>query len=670
MGEPRLDKISVENILHDLNYGKLVNHKRNRKSGQWDAGKKTACIDSILRGMVILPFTVEQQGLGIDAVMRIIDGGQRISTIEAYKNNEFKIGSKIQGAKLKPVEVEVPVMVDKLDENGKVVKELLPGRKRRTPVKVPLMGENGYPVREKKEFSIANKCFKDLPVELQQEFLRYDKMCMVNMINCTDEEVREQMRRFNMGTSMNPAQLGMIVSSEHIFDFINETVRHDLFKNCSNWTNKDIIKDAIERCITESYVLMYEADSWGSYTQICALFNRTATDKSLKLMRAVMDKLAEIIDDNNVIIDNLNKKNLHLILGNFKMFIDTYDYKISDYARFLCDWFDHLKEASGYDEHEEKATKSKSSIMARLNILSEELEKWLNENGTPADEGEYDIFNKIMAEPDENCDDDDDCDEDEDDEEVWDVTAEESKQSDTDNTSDSDDDDLWGNTPENNSNTIDSNTVELNEDTDAANEQTQAASPSTVADVEPNPTEPKPSTETLKIYADMTGLTTHDVVRRRYNQEPGYVNDYMTKAMMTISDMNGYHFKGYSDKYIHDYINEFNNQPASDRDTQVDDCKYYLDCLDGYLINVPSDSDFITDENMLCLMNVIKSAQSNETDDDTIRDWVIKFVDEYDEHSRFANMSSDNHDYVIMGKISYLSSELSKYVSDLWVDGM
>lgn len=512
MGERRTQRVSIETMLRNMYYGKMINYERQRPSGQWNAGKKTACIDSILRGIVIMPIVVVQHGLGIDATLDVIDGAQRLSTIEAYKNNEFKLSPKINGEKLEPVEIEVPVMVDKLDENGNVVKELLPGKKRRTPVKVPLIGENGHAVLEKQQFSIANKFYKDLPAELQQAFLSYDSMFILNMTGFTDKEVREQMRRLNMGTSMNPAQVGIIVSSKQVFDFVKKTTQHTLFKNCSTWTKNDIIKNAVERCITEAYVLMYEPDSWGTYPQLCSLFNRTATVKSLKFMQAVMDKFAEIVDENDFLIDNLNKKNLHLILGNFKMFIDTYDCKISDYARFLHDWFDHLKDESEYGKHDTKGTKSKASIATRLNILGEALEKWLDENGTPADEGEYDIFNQIMVESDNNCDDDEDCNEYEsdtaDDEEVWDATAEEPDQSDTDNTSEPDDDDLWGDTPENNSNTIDSNTVKLNEDTDAANEQTQTTStspttevesqPEIEATVETNPTEPKPSTETIK----------------------------------------------------------------------------------------------------------------------------------------------------------------------------
>lgn len=642
-GEVREDKYSIDQILDDMYFGKIVNHERNRDSDQWQPAKKTKLIDSILRAYPITPIMAVQNGTGSDAVLKIVDGGQRLSTIDEFKKNRFKLG------KTKPIWIKVPKMVDKLDENGNVVKELLPGKKRRTPVKVYELGADGKPVHEMKKIKLSNKFYKDLPVELQKAFMRFKNIVVINMINYSEEEVREVMLRFNMSVPMNPAQAGVIACSDQAASFIQGFRQHDLFKNCSTWTSKEILKDAIERCITEAYILMYMPDVWGGYPKHVELFNTTATEDSFDEIREMADKLALIIGENDAIIDNLCNKNMYITLANFKNFYDMRKYKLSDYAKFLCDWFMNIKDESGYNLFDEKSTKSKAFVLGRLEIMNEELNKWLAVNGTVADDSEY-------------ADDDD---------EGYDEY---------DNTSDPDDDDLWGNTPENNSNTIDSNTVELNVDADAANEQTQTTSTSPTTEVESQPeieatvetklTESKPSTETIKIHADMTELTNHDVVRRLYNQEPGYVKDYMTKAMMAISDMNGYHFKGYSDKYIQDYINEFNNQPASDRDTQVDDCKYYLDCLDGYLINVPSDSDFITDENMLCLMNVIKSAQSNETDDDTIRDWVIKFVDEYDEHSRFANMSSDNHDYVIMGKISYLSSELSKYISDLWVDGM
>ncbi len=654
IGESRIDRLSIENILHDLNYRRIVNHERNRASGQWNSNKKTTFIDSILRGYVVLPITVVQKGTGMNATLEIVDGGQRISMLEDFKNNVFKLGSKIRNKKIPPITIRVPKMVDKLDEKGKVVKELLPGKKRRTPVKVPLLDDNGRPVLEDKEFSIANKHYKDLPPELQQAFLRYDKMLVVNMVNYTETETRELMRRFNMGTAMNPAQIGVILSSDEIFAFVKRICKHDLFKNCSTWTRNEGIKAAVERCITESYVLMYDPDNWVStYTTNVDKFNMTATEGTLQEMEDIMDSLASVVGEDEYLIDRLNNKNMFLILANFKTFFDEAKYELSDYAKFLHDWFDHIKDASTYNEDDKEGTKSKQAVLKRLQVLNEELSKWLEVNGTIAGDTE-------------------------DDEEVWDATAEEPDQSDTDNTSEPDDDDLWGDTPENNSNTIDSNTIELSEDADAANEQTQTVAPTTEVesqpDTEPNPTESKLATETLKIYADITELTNHDVVRRLYNQEPGYVKGYMTKAMMVASTMSDYHFEGFDGDKISKFINKINSQPATDIATQVDDCKYYLDCLDEYLISVPSDSDFITDENMLCLLNVIKMAQNDDAykdvEDNVIRDWIIKFVDEYDEHSRFAEMSSDNHDYVIMGKISYLSSELSKYISDLWVDGM
>ena len=565
-GEIRVDKYSVEHILDNMCFGKIVNHERNRDTGQWQSAKKTKLIDSILRKYAITPIMVIQKGTGSGAVLEIIDGGQRLSTIEDFKNNVFKLG------KVKPIWIETPKMADKLDENGNVVKELLPGHKHYTSVKVYALDDNGKPILEKKQFNLSNKYYKDLPQELQKAFMRYDNIVMINMVNYSEEEAREQMLRFNMHVSMNPAQAGVIACEEKVAKFVKGFRQHNLFKNCSTWTSNEIIKDAIERCITEAYILMYMPNSWGSYPHNVELFNTTITDNYFDDISEIVDKFAEVINNNDIIIDNLCSKNMYIVLANFKNFYEQGKYKLSSYADFLCSWFSKTMKETDYVVLDKTSTKTKCFVLGRLEIMNNEMQKYMQCYGVE---------------------------------------------------------------------------IDTDEDNDKDNISIKSTSTEDI-------------TTDMEIFCDLAPLMSHEIISRLSDKTSEDIRDFVIKSLMVTSTIENYHLENLNDNGVKEFIKLFNSCSMEERDNQIEYTNIYFDCLDDYLMNISSDNNFITNENLLCLLNVIKNAQDNDVPDDVIENWIVEVAGKNQNYTEAEPTNKDNSN-IIIEKMSCMNESMINY---------
>ena len=373
---------SLRDLLQDVKDGVLnVDYLLQRDAEQWKNKDKSLLIDSVLRGIVIKPITVMQKGTGDEAERFLTDGKQRVTTLAQFKNGEFKLSKSI-----KSITIRVPKMVDKVDADGNVVKELLPGNKRRTVVKVPELDENGEKIYELVDFKLANKTYGELPKVLKDKFNRYNKMLVIRMIDCTPEQIRLQMIRDNISVKMNPAQIGTIVGGEQVAQFTRGFRNHNLFLNQSNWTENEIKKDAIERCITEAFVLSYMPDLWGGYDKNVSLFTDNATKEAFEETSSLIDRLSAAIDGCDVDKESLCAKNMYIIVANFKAFVDLEEYSDADYGKFLAKWFEEIKDSTDYPTFDATSTKSKRIVLSRLDIMNEAMTEYMSEYGTPTEE--------------------------------------------------------------------------------------------------------------------------------------------------------------------------------------------------------------------------------------------------------------------------------------------
>lgn len=88
---------SIIEIFQKIKENKLILEPEYQRNDIWDFCKKTAFIESLYMGIIIPPiYVVEVPGEDILSghIYEVVDGKQRLSTIQQFINNEFKLKAK------------------------------------------------------------------------------------------------------------------------------------------------------------------------------------------------------------------------------------------------------------------------------------------------------------------------------------------------------------------------------------------------------------------------------------------------------------------------------------------------------------------------------------------------------------------------------------------------
>ena len=142
----RTDKYSMYSLIQDKKNGDMnCNYILQREPFQWNKEEVNRYFCRILSNLPIPEIILcEQKKKGL-TISHLIDGLQRLSYAEAFKENRIKIGSA--GAERHLIQYRDYV----LDENGNRV-----------------LDEDGLPEYEMKVFDVIGKYYKDLPDELKK----------------------------------------------------------------------------------------------------------------------------------------------------------------------------------------------------------------------------------------------------------------------------------------------------------------------------------------------------------------------------------------------------------------------------------------------------------------------------------------------------------------------
>ena len=129
------------------------NHLLQRKPDQWTDEAQSGLVGSVIKGEDIDSIKICEQIISsTEFILWLIDGLQRLTVLESYRNNAFKIGKLL----------EMPyVYYQKENENGEM---------------------------ETIKYDLRGRYFDDLPEELQDAFDSY-AIDVVKHLDCSDEEV-------------------------------------------------------------------------------------------------------------------------------------------------------------------------------------------------------------------------------------------------------------------------------------------------------------------------------------------------------------------------------------------------------------------------------------------------------------------------------------------------
>ena len=349
----RMDKYSMYALLQDKKNGDMnCNYILQREPFQWSKEEANRYFCRILSNLPIPEIILcEQKKKGL-TISHLIDGLQRLSYAEAFKENRIKIGSA--GAERHLIQYRDYV----LDENGNRV-----------------LDEDGLPEYEMKVFDVIGKYYKDLPDELKKRFNNFN-INVTKFFDCTDEQIADHIRDYNNHASMNKEQGGLLNVSADIAVHIKKiSQKNSFFKNCGKFTDNNSIKGKLERVVVESLMLLFFRESWrANLDSIYKFVNENASEQQFMKLNSQFNRLELALGDNN--------KNLSEILftpTTMPMWIAVFDkfttYNLDDslFVEFLNIYNSELKnkEVDGVSmaDFKDQQTKKKATITGKIDLL-------------------------------------------------------------------------------------------------------------------------------------------------------------------------------------------------------------------------------------------------------------------------------------------------------------
>lgn len=357
----RTDKYSMYSLLQDKKNGDVnCNYILQREPFQWTTEEANRYFCRILSNLPIPEIILcEQKKKGL-TISHLIDGLQRLSYAEAFKENRIKIGSA--GAERHLIQYRDYV----LDDNGNRV-----------------LDEDGLPEYEMKIFDVIGKYYKDLPDELKKRFNNFN-INVTKFFDCTDEQIADHIRDYNNHASMNKEQGGFLNVSAQTAGYIkNISQKNTFFKNCGKFTDNNVIKGKLERVVAESIMLMFFRDSWkAKLDTIYKYVDENATEQQFLKLNSHFNRLELALgEDNKDLKLLLTPTTMPMWIAVFDKFT-TYNMDDSNFVDFLNAYNTELKdkEIDGVSmaDFKDQRTKKKATITGKIDLLVKLMNEFLH----------------------------------------------------------------------------------------------------------------------------------------------------------------------------------------------------------------------------------------------------------------------------------------------------
>lgn len=365
----RMDKYNMYSLLQDKKNGDMnCNYILQREPFQWTKEEANRYFCRILSNLPIPEIILcEQKKKGL-TISHLIDGLQRLSYAEAFKENRIKIGSA--GAERHLIQYRDYV----LDDNGNRV-----------------LDEDGFPKYEMKVFDVIGKYYKDLPDELKKRFNNFN-INVTKFFDCTDEQIADHIRDYNNHASMNKEQGGLTkISAETAALIKHVSQKNTFFKNCGKFSDNNVIKGKLERIVTEAVMLLFFRDSWKANLEINYKFvDENATEQQFLKLNSQLNRLELALGDNNKELSKtlFTPTTMPMWIAVFDKFT-TYNIDDSLFIDFLTAYNTELKnkEIDGVSmaDFKNQQTKKKTTITGKIDLLVKLMNEFLHIDTSTSD---------------------------------------------------------------------------------------------------------------------------------------------------------------------------------------------------------------------------------------------------------------------------------------------
>lgn len=363
----RMDKKTMLSLLIEKSEGEIdCNYISQRAPFQWDTAQVNKFFTRILNNQPIPEIIICETKEDGDKVAYLIDGLQRLSYAEWFKENRIKIGAK--GAEFSTIKYRDYV----IKEDGS--KEI---------------DDKGRAKYEIKTFDVVGKYYRDLPEFLQRRFDEFN-INVTTFFNCTEEMIDYHIRNYNNHCGMTKSQYGIT----NVNNFTSRNIKliseeHDFFKDIVKCTSKNRVKGALEEIVSRSLVTLNFQDDWKKdVMDVLAVVNENAKDEHYKYFRALLDRLYAAGCDS--IKNMFTATNAHVWFMVFSKFMKL-GVDDSEFIKFMERFQDSMEsykdkevsdfiDANTYEVFTRRNTRDKTTVQDKINVAYELMLDFLHIN--------------------------------------------------------------------------------------------------------------------------------------------------------------------------------------------------------------------------------------------------------------------------------------------------
>lgn len=391
----RMDKYSMFSLLDMKKTGDInCKYILQRKPFQWSNEERNRYICRILSNLPIPEIILCEQNVKGMTISHLIDGLQRLSYAEAFKENHFKVGET--GAERHLIQYREYIH----DENGNRV-----------------LDEDGIPEFELKVCDIVGKSYKDLPDELKKRFNNFN-INVTKFFNCTNEQIADHIRDYNNHSAMNNEQSGIVsISTDTARKIKTITEKCGFLKNCGKYTTTNRIKGKLDRMVAEMIMLLFHPNDWKSNVKATYKYlDENAKQEEFDTLSSELDMLESVIenagDDINAMFTTTYTPMWVAVFHNFL----TSGKDLHNFVDFLNACNSELKdtEVNGVSmaDFKDQQSKKKATITGKVDLLIQLMNDYLHINTTETENDNTELsddtilnFVKENYKPDANEDD-------------------------------------------------------------------------------------------------------------------------------------------------------------------------------------------------------------------------------------------------------------------------
>ena len=343
-----------------------------RQPFMWSEEQINKFYTRILNNQPIPEIIVCEQIVSGQKISFLIDGLQRLSYAELFKNNIRPV--KAKGAEFTHIKYKKRVV----DENGniRVVEEL---------------------------FDIVGKKYEDLPEFLQKRFDNFN-ISVTRFFNCTAEMIDYHIRNYNSHTAMNKVQYSATNVSNVIVGNIKElSQKHSFFKDIVKINNKNVKDGSWDEVVGRAIMTTYFLDDWKREVKDVFMFlDENSTTEQFETLKKHLDRLVEMIGDNSL-KELFTTGNTHIWLAVYDKFtkLGVDDNKFVDFMRnFVKEMHKKDEDATDFvkNTYKSRQSRDKSVIVGKIDGLYGLLCEFLHINKEDVEEINYKEFVKANVE--------------------------------------------------------------------------------------------------------------------------------------------------------------------------------------------------------------------------------------------------------------------------------